>query len=223
MEFKLEKFNRNIPDEDLIADLRRVAANKGSLMSSRYYNENGSYTSGTISSRFGSWNAALKAAGIEPLMIRDVSDEILYENLEEVWVRLGRQPKFRDMANPISPFSASTYSSRFGSWRKALEKFVEVANDLSKEEVMEVEDSPVIGQNPCKHKTKRNVNWRLRFKVFSRDHYRCVACGRSPAKDPEIELHADHIIPWSKCGETIIENLQTLCSICNLGKSNIEV
>ena len=41
----------------------------------------------------------------------------------------------------------------------------------------------------------------------------------SPAKDPGVELHVDHIFPWSKGGETVLENLQTLCSRCNGGKS----
>jgi 5-methylcytosine-specific restriction endonuclease McrA len=31
----------------------------------------------------------------------------------------------------------------------------------------------------------------------------------------------DHIVPWSKGGETILENLRTLCSKCNLGKGNV--
>ncbi|MBY0462653.1 MAG: HNH endonuclease [Alphaproteobacteria bacterium] len=30
----------------------------------------------------------------------------------------------------------------------------------------------------------------------------------------------DHITPWSKGGETLIENFQTLCSVCNIGKSD---
>ncbi|WP_367275291.1 HNH endonuclease [Microcoleus sp. CAWBG58] len=30
----------------------------------------------------------------------------------------------------------------------------------------------------------------------------------------------DRKIAWSKGGETVLENLQTLCSLCNLGKSN---
>ncbi len=70
------------------------------------------------------------------------------------------------------------------------------------------------------HKTKREVGLQLRFKVFKRDNYKCCVCGTSPAKDPSIELHIDHIIPWAKGGESVMDNLQTLCSKCNLGKSD---
>lgn len=34
------------------------------------------------------------------------------------------------------------------------------------------------------------------------------------------EMHADHIIPWSKGGRTVPENCQMLCRDCNLRKSN---
>ena len=71
------------------------------------------------------------------------------------------------------------------------------------------------------HTTNRNINLRLRFLVMKKDNFKCCMCGASPAKDPSVELHIDHIIPWSKGGETTIDNLQTLCSKCNLGKSNL--
>lgn len=71
------------------------------------------------------------------------------------------------------------------------------------------------------HKTKREISLRLRFLVMKRDNFKCQICGRSPATDQSIILHVDHIIPWSKGGETTENNLQTLCSKCNLGKSNM--
>ena len=67
---------------------------------------------------------------------------------------------------------------------------------------------------------KRIISDKLRYQVLKRDNFKCCACGASPAKDPSVELHIDHIIPWSKGGETTLENLQTLCSRCNLGKSD---
>ena len=69
-------------------------------------------------------------------------------------------------------------------------------------------------------RTTRKISNALRYQVLKRDNFKCCACGASPAKDPSVELHIDHIIPWSKCGETVLENLQTLCSKCNLGKSD---
>jgi hypothetical protein len=59
----------------------------------------------------------------------------------------------------------------------------------------------------------------LRYQVFHRDGFRCVACGRRGGDDGVV-LHVDHIVPRSKGGEDTLDNLQTLCSACNLGKSN---
>lgn len=58
----------------------------------------------------------------------------------------------------------------------------------------------------------------LRYDVFKRDNYRCCICGMS-SKDG-VKLQVDHIIPVSKGGKTEMSNLQTLCSRCNIGKSN---
>ena len=71
-----------------------------------------------------------------------------------------------------------------------------------------------------KSRSSRRISDKLRYQVLKRDNFKCKLCGASPAKDPSIELHIDHIVPWSKGGETTIDNLQTLCSRCNLGKSN---
>jgi 5-methylcytosine-specific restriction endonuclease McrA len=59
----------------------------------------------------------------------------------------------------------------------------------------------------------------MRWQVFQRDAWKCVSCGRRAAFD-DVILHVDHINPRSKGGKDSIENYQTLCSICNIGKSN---
>lgn len=69
---------------------------------------------------------------------------------------------------------------------------------------------------------RRDPSIRLRYEVLARDHFTCRYCGASPQKDPEVTLHIDHIIPWSKGGKTVLDNLQTLCSKCNLGKSDLD-
>lgn len=74
---------------------------------------------------------------------------------------------------------------------------------------------------PTSSRRSRSISDKLRYQVLKRDNFKCCACGASPAKDPSVELHIDHIIPYSKGGETTMDNLQTLCSKCNLGKSDI--
>lgn len=66
--------------------------------------------------------------------------------------------------------------------------------------------------------TKIRVMPALRWQVFQRDSWRCLSCGRT--SDDGIILHIDHIIPRSKGGQDYIDNYQTLCDICNIGKSN---
>lgn len=77
-----------------------------------------------------------------------------------------------------------------------------------------------VAEKQLQHKTSRDPGLKLRFEVLKRDYFTCRMCGASPSKDPSVVLHIDHIIPWSKGGETVIDNLQTLCSKCNLGKSD---
>jgi|GEM_PF-600268 len=59
----------------------------------------------------------------------------------------------------------------------------------------------------------------LRWQVFARDHWRCVACGRDGSM-PGVILHVDHIVPRSRGGADGLDNYQTLCWECNLGKGN---
>lgn len=59
---------------------------------------------------------------------------------------------------------------------------------------------------------------RLRFEVFKRDSFKCQYCGKSA---PDVVLHADHIKPASKGGESTLLNLITACLDCNLGKGAV--
>lgn len=69
-----------------------------------------------------------------------------------------------------------------------------------------------------KAEVKIKVQTGIRWQVMQRDNWKCCACGRS-AED-NIILHVDHIIPRSKGGEDHFDNYQTLCDVCNIGKSN---
>lgn len=246
-----------IEDEELITDLKRVSFElKNDSVTRDEYNRQGEYHSSTLEDRFGSWIKAKEKAGLKRREHPSISDEEYFKNLEEVWIKLGKQPHFSDMEIPFSKYSGSGYVHNFGTWRKALERFIEYVNK-DEETTVEGENSIIIeekkpsqaliieypnkelvsesvdktpsakrpksSQEPInKHRTKREVNDRLRFRIMRRDNFKCQYCGKSPAIDPKIILHVDHIKPWSKGGETIFENLRTLCSNCNIGKGNLE-
>lgn len=57
---------------------------------------------------------------------------------------------------------------------------------------------------------------RLRWQVLERDGRRCVVCGASASDG--ATLHVDHIVSVYNGGTNNLENLQTLCEPCNLGK-----
>ena len=221
MKFELENFHRDIPDDALLSDLARVATELGKLkVTFREYGNHGTYAGSTVMLRFGSWSAALEKAGLEKTISRNISEEELFGNLLEVWTALGRQPKTRDLSSAPSAYSSSTYMTRFRGWRQALHRFVEWANAEDFAEGLTAV-SATDGNAVVTRRTVRNPSLRLRFKVLQRDRFCCTSCGASPAITPGVILHVDHHTPWSKGGDTILENLKTLCEVCNLGKADM--
>ena len=53
--------------------------------------------------------------------------------------------------------------------------------------------------------------------MYEKQCHRCAMCGEE--KDFK-DMHADHIVPWSKGGKTEISNCQMLCIPCNEKKGN---
>jgi len=84
---------------------------------------------------------------------------------------------------------------------------------LGKDDVLENLPIKII-----ENKSKRNIPLGLRYKVFKNDNYKCVDCGHSASDG--AKLHIDHKLPFSLGGLTELNNLHTLCSDCNIGKSN---
>lgn len=74
------------------------------------------------------------------------------------------------------------------------------------------------------HNNKRkSISPRQRYKVLTRDGFRCVLCGAAPKDSLDIQLHVDHIVPVSKGGTNSLDNLRILCSECNLGKGDLMI
>lgn len=225
MKFELEESLRGVTDEELLEDIRRSASAIGrDTITIAEYEKMGKVHQSTIQRRFGSWTKALKLAGLQPSRSKiGISDEELFENIKLMWINLGRQPRYSEVKSPNSQFSAGTYEKRFGTWSKALKAFVVWVNADTPDQsqlLSQVEHNQVIQTGTSKRRTRREISDRQRFRILVRDGFRCKACGASPLNQPGIELHVDHILPWSKGGETVDDNLETKCKQCNLGKGN---
>jgi len=67
-------------------------------------------------------------------------------------------------------------------------------------------------ESPDKKRSYRNYK-----KVFTRDEFTCQYCGYCHAFAKEfMELHIDHIKPWSAMGGNSLSNLVVACRECNL-------
>lgn len=70
-------------------------------------------------------------------------------------------------------------------------------------------------------RSRTSISSEVKRAVWRRDGGACVKCRRGQAEG--ARLHFDHIIPYSKGGADNEENVQLLCSACNLRKgANIE-
>ena len=185
-------------------------------MSQDVYVQYGKFHPSTLLRRFGSWFEVLELCDLKPSRSRiNIPNEDLFANLEHIWLTLGRQPKYSEIQKPLSLFSVGTYEQRFGSWYNALDAFVLYMSD----EETDIKPNAKINKDGIKHTTKREPSARLKVQVLMRDGNRCRLCGVE-CNDGLHNIHFDHIIPWSKGGETTLENLQVLCNDCNLAKGN---
>jgi hypothetical protein len=231
-----------VSDEEMTADLRRVAEFVGTeQVTVEQYRQHGKHSPSAQQARFGTWRKALYRAGLT-IHSAGFSDLELFENILTLWQHHGRQPSISELTSaPSFIFSRSPYYRRFGSWMNALRAFVDYANgggaEATESRIAEATETLVTRADESLideatgrqieaatvrlRATPRDPSLRLRWRVLKRDNFKCCSCGSSPAITLGVELHVDHIHPWSEGGETILENLQTLCSKCNLGKSNL--
>jgi hypothetical protein len=102
----------------LIESLRSFAAAIGETPTRTRMNDEGPYSAQPYYRAFGSWNDALRAAGLAPNHENDVPDERLVRELRRLDGELDRVPRFEDVA-ARGAFSPSTYVRRWGSWPEA--------------------------------------------------------------------------------------------------------
>lgn len=230
---KRQQQGRYMTNDEILGELRQIAKKltKESITFDDVRTHSKILAPELVRRRFGTWANGIEKAGLKlsKMYYQGYSDEECFENLLNVWTHYGRQPVYSKMKSPPSEIGPDTYKRRFGGWRNALEAFVARMNQDEGENTPQMQKKELESRKEVRvqiraHSVtvgdKRNAGLGLRYKVLSRDNFKCVRCGASPATDPTCKLHIDHIIPFSKGGKTKLDNLQTLCEKCNLGKGN---
>lgn len=110
----------SISEEELLDDLRRVAAEVGRTPAESDVRDHGDFADITYIDRFGSWNDAVRAAGFEPNLRYDVTEHELIEEIHRLKEECGRTPRQDDMAER-GKFGVNRYWNHFGGWNNALD------------------------------------------------------------------------------------------------------
>ncbi len=210
-----------LPREVLVDELRRVAELLGGRrFSRRDFDRQATACKGSaVLSHFGSWDDALNAIGI-PLTAyqpdrKQITDAQLLEELARVWSRLRHRPSKLEWEASDAAYSYTTFKQRFGGWLNACAALVSGQIESVPPSAVELGTAATTKPPPEKNRT---VPLKLRLRVLTRDQFRCVLCGRTPAINPGAVLHVDHVVPFSDGGPTSESNLRTLCEQCNWGK-----
>ena len=236
MEFQFERTRIDkIPIETVLAQLARVAELRGFVeFGKREFDDIAPISSSTAVRAFGTWSKAMEALrdtlrqrglALKPRHKGYFAEAELFAEMERIWTTLGHRPSRIEWEAAKPRISYQTYKRYFGGWQQACLTFLEQrTGERLSPMVVEARSA---GEAPQKQairqgaaRNPREVPPGLRLKVYERDRFRCVYCGRSPITDLTVELHADHIIPFVRGGQTALENLQTLCAQCNLGKGS---
>ncbi|MFH5843546.1 homing endonuclease associated repeat-containing protein [Haladaptatus sp. CMAA 1909] len=111
-----------IDERTLLDELRHLATKLERSPTAEEMWKRGTHSPKTYLDRYGTWNAALDAAGLETRHSRrdGIEDRELIIELRRLARTLGRVPQRQEMEEQ-GPFSGMTYYNHFGSWQNAIE------------------------------------------------------------------------------------------------------
>lgn len=104
----------------LVDEVQRLADELGRTPTQKSMDELGEFSTNAYQNNFGTWNAALEAAGLNQNRRTDFSEEDLLDELRNIECQIGRTPTQDDISE-LGDFYAKTYIDYFGSWNGALE------------------------------------------------------------------------------------------------------
>lgn len=129
MKYKVEKVHRNSSNEEIIADLRRVASLLGkSSLTRDEYRQSGKYGCTTIYRHFGTWNKALIIAGLTithcGISRHDIcnSEDDFFKDVQSVALKLNVESITLGEYRKLGQFDVSQMLRTYHSWNIILRK-----------------------------------------------------------------------------------------------------
>lgn len=156
----------DITEEELIEELQNLAEKCGHTPSNILMREDGPFHSNTYERHFGSWNDALREAGLDVQLPRDIDKSDLVEEFHRLADEVGRAPK-QDEMSELGGYTIDPYIARWGTWNNVIEDLGYEANftpNIPREELLsalsdladEVDRTPTAGecQTQCRYSLK---------------------------------------------------------------------
>lgn len=213
-----------ISEGDLIGAMVEFIEDIGEIPTTKRMDSEGPHSSTTYRKRFGSWEAALEAAGYDGVnVIQKRSTQELIDDLKRLAGELGTHPRYDDV-DEYGKYSTSTYENRFGTWGRALEA-AGYEKRCHSDYVPTGEDHPRWKGKPDPY---YGPNWdEERKEALERDGHKCTIpdCEVTSEKSKErfgrgLHVHhIDRIENFRAEGEIDYEsanslsNLVTLCAV----------
>lgn len=212
---KDESFNQRFSDEELLAEVRRLA--DGDTAPTKIeVQEKSPFSGTTYENRFGTWSEVCAAAGLRPQVVFQYTDDELISELERIRDQLGHTPTIQEMNASDGP-TAACYRAHFGSWVAAFEH---VVFDPVIETILLGGEE---GFHPKSKREKYGPRWdEIREEAIQQDDEQCQSCALGRTRHRELfgfDIHVHHETPRHEFDSheqaNRMSNLVTLCVECH--------
>ncbi len=132
-----------------------------------------------------------------------------------VWAMLLERASAAENRGSIAGFDCESVDAVLGMPDGTAEAIVQAMENKGLLAALRVADwQKYRASDVCRTLDVSSKEWeRLRSAVFERDNYTCQYCGKR-----DVALECDHILPFSRGGNSTIDNLITACKSCNRSK-----